>query len=263
MWAQFWHDRLKRPFKLHYEVYGNGPVTVLLLHGIASSGSFWQPLIDELDHSRFTLIVPDLLGHGASPRPPYLTYSTADQAVSVLALLKRLKVRHCLVVGHSMGCLVASRLTAMAPARVERLLLYEPPLFADLPEFKSHARRRKFYLDLYARIAANPAGRLTMTRLVARISKKWTAFLASDQTWLPIERSLRNAIIAQESFEELKDIAVQTDIVHGRLDVIVPKAQLKDMLSSNPNISFFRTTDRHGLSRRSARYLARLISEPA
>jgi pimeloyl-ACP methyl ester carboxylesterase len=178
----------------------------------------------------------------------------------VLTLLRRLRVRRCLVVGNSMGGLVASRLAKLAPQRVSRLLLYEPPIYGDVPEFKTHARRRKFYFGIYERIAANPPGRLTMARVVARISGNWTQFLASEQLWLPIERSLRNTILNQTSYEELKDTAIRTDIVHGRLDVAVSGSGLKRLLAHNPNIRFYKTTDRHGLSKRSARYLAQLIS---
>lgn len=257
---KFWHGRLRRPFKLQYRRYGTGSQVVVLLHGLVSDSSFWEPLAGLLAAGNYTVIVPDLLGHGDSPKPQYMSYSTADQAVSVLALLRRLGVGSYILVGHSMGCLVASRMATIDTKRVERLLLYEPPLYTDAPEFKSHQRRRKFYFDIYERIATNPSGRLTMTRLVAKMSRNWTAFLQSEQTWLPIERSLRNAIIAQTSFEELSDIAIQTDIIHGRLDIAVSRTDLKRMLKPNQNITFHRTTDRHGLSKRSAQYLARLIA---
>jgi pimeloyl-ACP methyl ester carboxylesterase len=211
----------------------------------------------------FTIIVPDLLGHGHSPKPQYIDYTTADQTRAVIQLLRRLGIKHCILVGHSMGSLVATRVAATIPHSIDRLLLYEPPLFAAVPEFKTHSRRAKFYLNLYERIAKNPAGMLTMTKVVATISRNWLTFLSSEHTWLPIERSLRNTIIQQTSFEELKDIAVQTDIVHGRLDVAVPRAGLEKSLQHNPNIRFYRTTDNHGLSQRSARYLARLIAPDA
>ena len=257
---KLWFGHLRQPFSLHSRRLGWGPQVVVLLHGITSDGTFWQPLIDLLPGDEYTIIVPDLLGHGQSPKPLFIRYNTGDQARAVAAVLRRERVRNCIVIGHSMGSLVASRLATLAPRRVSQLLLYEPPLYGDVPEFKTHARRRKFYFGIYERIAANKPGRLTMTRLVARISRNWSKFLVSEQDWLPIERSLRNAIIGQTSFEELKDIAIQTDIVHGRLDVAVSRTGLKRMLAHNPNIKFYKTTDRHGLSKRSASYLANLIA---
>lgn len=259
MFDKFWHVRLGRPFNLQYLRIGHGPQTVVLLHGIASSSTFWNRLVQLLPPDDYTVIVPDLLGHGNSPKPQFIDYTTADQANAVVRVLRKLKIERCILVGHSMGSLVATRVGTIEPNRIARLLLYEPPLFAAVPEFKTHTRRAKFYMGIYERIAKNPAGMLTMTRVVATVSRNWLQFLNSEQNWLPIERSLRNTIIKQTSFEELKDIAVQTDIVHGRLDVAVPRIGLKKTLEHNPNINFYRTTDNHGLSQRSARYLARLI----
>ena len=261
IWLQrLWHQRFKRPHRLAYGRFGDGPQFVLMLHGLAADGSFWQPLIRELPASQYTMIVPDLLGHGNSPKPEYSNYSTSDQAAAVEALLRRLGIGSVVVVGHSMGGLVATRLASQNPRLVSKLLLYEPPLFADMPEFRTHARRRKFYFDLFERIAANPSGTITVARVVARIAKSWTQYLQSEQTWLPIERSLRNSIMASSAVEELRDITIQTDIIHGQLDVVVPKADLKRMLRHNPHISFYKTIDRHRLSKSGARYLARLIA---
>lgn len=260
MFDRFWYGRLKQPFKLHFQRFGRGRQVVILLHGIASDGNFWKPLIGLLPEAEYTIIVPDLLGHGDSPKPDFIQYTTGDQARAVVRLMNKLRVRRATIVGHSMGSLVASRVGTIAPGRVARLLLYEPPLFAAVPEFKTAARRRSFYAGIYEKIAQNPPSLLSMTRVVATISRNWTKFLVSEQAWLPIERSLRNTIIKQTSFEELKNIAIQTDIIHGRLDVAVPRTGLKKALQHNPNIRFYRTTDNHGLSGTSARYLARLIA---
>ncbi len=258
--GKFWHMMIGRPFRLAYQDYpGTGP-TVVLLHGIASDADFWEPLVPMLRFSNYRVIVPELLGHGRSPAPRYINYTSDDQARAVLALCRRLKLKRIILVGHSMGSLVATRVADLQPELVRRLVLYEPPLFADVPEFRNHQRRRAFYLGLYERIAANPPGPFTITRLVARISKNWTKFLATDQAWIPIERSLRNTIIQQHGYDELKDIAISTDIVHGRFDVVVARSNLKKLLAHNQNVQFYRTTDRHGLSKGSAKRLTQLIT---
>ena len=257
-----WHQRLHQPFRLAYTTFGRGTQPILLLHGLACDRTFWNPLIAQLDPEQYTVIVPDLLGHGQSPSPGYINYSSADQAQAVAALCGQLGVDKCVVVGHSMGCLVATRLATQQPSLVERLLLYEPPLFADVPEFRTHQRRRAFYFGIYERIAQIPPGGVLMTRMLSRVAKKWARHLANEQTWLPIERSLRNSIMQPHGFEELRDTTVLTDIVHGRFDVVVPRSGLKKMLAHNKNIRFYRTTDRHGMSKLSARHLAKIIASP-
>lgn len=259
---RFWHGTLKIPFKLDYLDYpGEGPV-VVLIHGIASDKHFWQPMIEILTSQKYRVIVPDLLGHGGSPMPDYILYSSGDQARAVLGLLGKLKVKECILIGHSMGGLVASRMASIRPKAVSRLVLFEPPLYADIPEFKTHQKRRQFYFDIYEKIAQNPKKRLSMTKLVARVSDNWTKYLESEQTWLPIERSLRNNIMTQTSYEELSDTAIQTDIVHGRFDVAVSGAGLQKMLSHNPNVKFYKTTERHNISKQSAKFLVDLIQKP-
>lgn len=258
--ARLWHQSLRRPFRLAYETYGVGPQPVLLLHGIASDRTFWRQLTAQLDPTMYTVLMPDLLGHGASPAPGFIAYTSDDQVAAVSALCRRLKLTRCIVVGHSMGCLVATRLATIQPIIVKRLLLYEPPLFTDVPEFRTAKRRRNFYYGLYERIARNPAGTFTMTRLVARVGRNWTRHLESKERWLPIERSLRNTILGQQSYEELKNIAIDTDIVRGRLDLVVPRSNVRKGLVHNQKVRFHQTTDRHRMSRASARFLAKLIA---
>lgn len=66
--------------------------------------------------------MPDLRGHGRSSRPAD-GYAMDDHAADVLALMDALGIRTATVVGHSMGSLVAQRVAARAPDRVERLVL--------------------------------------------------------------------------------------------------------------------------------------------
>jgi pimeloyl-ACP methyl ester carboxylesterase len=261
-----WYDKLLHqtlgiPFRLSYKTYGGQGRDVVLLHGIASDGLFWLPLVQKLEAtSDYRIIVPDLLGHGASPTPQYINYSVEDQTNALQHLLRRLQVNEAILVGHSMGCLVASRFAHQHQNRTSQLLLYEPPLFTDVPGFETAGKRRNFYKRLYERIAENPSGKVTTTRVVAGVSKNWQQYLKTDQTWLPIQRSLRNTILQQRSYEELKDITIRTDIVHGRLDLVVPPIRLRRRLASNNNINFYRTTDRHRLSHASARTLVRIIT---
>lgn len=258
---KFWHRTLGVPFRLAHQIYGNNGTVVVLLHGIASDKQFWEPLVKRLVATTdYRIIVPDLLGHGDSPAPSYIDYSVDDQVRALRYLLRRLGVKRGIIVGHSMGCLVASRFASQNQGITAQLLLYEPPLFTQVPGFETANRRQQFYRRLYERIAANPAGKLSVTRLVARASKSWQKYLLTDQTWLPIQKSFENTIMKQKGYEELKDITIRTDIVHGRLDVVIPPHQLRQKLADNTNITFHKTTDRHRLSAVSARTLANIIT---
>ena len=102
-----------RTVDLAAEITGAGPV-IVLLHGIGESARSWDPVIAELGRDR-TLIAVDLRGHGRSP--PGDTYEITTMAEDVYALLQRLGLgeQDVLVIGHSMGGLVALAYAASHP----------------------------------------------------------------------------------------------------------------------------------------------------
>src|SRR5688572_20917551 len=139
-----WHRVLRRPYLLAVTDTGGPGKVVLLLHGLGTSGEAWRPLVSQLKGEAWRVITLDLLGFGQSPRPEWNSYSVEDHARAVIATLRRLGVRKqkLTLVGHSMGCLVASHIAARRPRRVQRLVLYEPPVFAQVPDFPRHERSR-------------------------------------------------------------------------------------------------------------------------
>ena len=103
-----------------YRMAGSGPV-LLLLHGIGDSSEAWEPLIPALAQ-RFTVIAPDLLGHGRSDKPR-ADYSVAAYANGMRDLLTVLDVERATIVGHSLGGGVAAQLGYQYPELCERLVV--------------------------------------------------------------------------------------------------------------------------------------------
>jgi pimeloyl-ACP methyl ester carboxylesterase len=99
---------------------GDGPV-LLLLHGIAGSYETWAPLIPALA-DEFTVIAPDMLGHGQSAKPRG-DYSLGAYAAGARDLLLALGHESATVVGHSLGGGVAMQFAYQFPAHTERLAL--------------------------------------------------------------------------------------------------------------------------------------------
>ena len=106
---------------LNVEVSGEGPA-VLLLHGFTGSAATWAPFGEAW--SGFTLVAPDLLGHGASecPADPG-RYAMGRCVEDLLALLDRLSDGRVAVVGYSMGGRAALHLALVAPDRLWALVL--------------------------------------------------------------------------------------------------------------------------------------------
>ena len=99
---------------------GEGPV-LLLLHGLGCDHTTWEPVIDTLAR-RYTVIAPDLLGHGQSDKPRG-DYSLGGFANGMRDLLTVLGVDKVTVVGHSFGGGVAMQFAYQFPERTERLVL--------------------------------------------------------------------------------------------------------------------------------------------
>jgi len=99
---------------------GQGPA-LLLLHGLGCDHTTWSPVIDELAQ-RYTVIAPDLLGHGASAKPR-ADYTLGGYANGMRDLLTVLGIDKVTVVGHSFGGGVAMQFAYQFPERTERLML--------------------------------------------------------------------------------------------------------------------------------------------
>jgi pimeloyl-ACP methyl ester carboxylesterase len=99
---------------------GSGPV-VLLLHGLGCDHTSWEPVIEALSR-RYTVIAPDLLGHGQSDKPR-ADYSVGGYANGMRDLLTVLGIDKVTVIGHSFGGGVAMQFAYQFPERTERMML--------------------------------------------------------------------------------------------------------------------------------------------
>ena len=102
---------------------GSGPA-LLLLHGLGCDHTTWQPVIQALSR-RYTVIAPDLLGHGRSAKPR-ADYSVGGYANGMRDLLTVLGIDKVTVVGHSLGGGVAMQFAYQFPERTERMILVAP-----------------------------------------------------------------------------------------------------------------------------------------
>ena len=103
-----------------FQAAGEGPL-LLLLHGITSTSDCWRDVMPKLAE-RYTVIAPDLLGHGRSAKPRG-DYSLGAYAAGVRDLLAVLGFDRGTVVGHSLGGGVALQFSYLFPERVERMAL--------------------------------------------------------------------------------------------------------------------------------------------
>jgi magnesium chelatase accessory protein len=93
----------------HVQVMGDGPV-VVLAHGTGSSTHSWRALAPLLAR-RFTVIAPDLPGHGFTEMPETRRLSLPSMAKGLSDLLRALDAKPALAIGHSAGAAILARMS--------------------------------------------------------------------------------------------------------------------------------------------------------
>lgn len=108
--------------RVAYRCAGSGPA-IVLVHGITSTSATWGRVLPYLA-TRFTVIAPDLIGHGESAKPRG-DYSLGGYASGVRDLMVTLGHESATFVGHSLGGGIVMQLSYQFPERCERLVLVD------------------------------------------------------------------------------------------------------------------------------------------
>ncbi|GAB3234272.1 alpha/beta fold hydrolase [Mycolicibacterium hippocampi] len=114
------HYRTIHGYRRAFRMAGSGPA-ILLIHGIGDNSTTWSTVQAKLAQ-RYTVIAPDLLGHGKSDKPR-ADYSVAAYANGMRDLLSVLDIDSVTVIGHSLGGGVAMQFAYQFPQLVDRLIL--------------------------------------------------------------------------------------------------------------------------------------------
>ena len=118
--------------------------TIILFHGKNFSGYYWKDVIPLLVNKGYRVIVPDQPGWGHSGKPN-LHYSFHMLAAINKSLLDSLHVNKLIVLGHSMGGMLAIRFSLMYPDLVEKLVLENPIGLEDYKTFVPYQSLETLY----------------------------------------------------------------------------------------------------------------------
>ena len=173
--------------------------TVVLLHGNNFAGFYFGGPIDAIRKEGFRVIAPDQIGYGRSSKP-IMPYNFSDMARNTRLILQSLKIDKVMVVGHSMGGMLAARFATQYPAMVDRLVLYNPiglvdgrfdrPLESADDAYKRNLASTYDTVKaaLLRYIAHNPAAWTPQFETYARIRYAWT--LSADWPRLAMVQTL-------------------------------------------------------------------------
>ena len=119
--------------------------SVLLFHGKNFAGYYWTNVIKALSDAGYRVIVPDQIGFGKSSKP-FINYSFHSLAAINKQLIDTLGIRKLVVMGHSMGGMLATRFALLYPASTTQLILENPIGLEDYRTFVPYVSTQSLYL---------------------------------------------------------------------------------------------------------------------
>ena len=100
--------------------------TVVLLHGKNFCGATWEGIIGPLRNAGYRVVVPDQIGFCKSTKPQAYQFGLHQLAANTHALLSSVGVERPIVIGHSMGGMLALRYALMYPREMTGLVVVNP-----------------------------------------------------------------------------------------------------------------------------------------
>lgn len=115
---------------IHHEIHGEGPRTVVLLHGWMMSGRVWSRCLEHLRLDGLRVVVAHQRGTEKSPAE---SFTLEEYATDAVALLDAIGADRATLVGHSMGGQIAQLVATKVPDRIEAMALLCPVPAMGLP----------------------------------------------------------------------------------------------------------------------------------
>ena len=228
--------------RLHYEMLGQGR-PVVLIHGFTNAGWSWMNQIAALVFAGYSVVVPDLYGHGLSD--PATAETTVDDLTrDVVALLDHLAIERASFCGLSLGGMIAQTLALEQPRRVDRLVVansraaFNDPATADL-------------VAGWVEMFRQPGGPLkrfqaTWPVMLNASYRQSSAGQATYATWCRLaERhsgsSLANVALGMRAFDvagRLRSSGHPTLVSPGEEDKLFPPAIAREVSDAVPGARF-------------------------
>jgi pimeloyl-ACP methyl ester carboxylesterase len=211
-----------------YTITGDGPLApMVLLHGIGASAQSWALVMRHLLRDSRRVYMPDLPGHGFSRAPDRLTLDGVFHDLDK-ALCGEISAPVVLV-GHSLGALMAIRFALRHPERVRGLVLITPAGATVADGAWDEVKPR---LD----IRTNADGRSLVDRMLAEPSwySAWLAPYIRETYSRPSVRAIVDSVCVGDmlSAAELGRVRAPTMVLWGGKDRLLPRSDLDHFRTS-------------------------------
>ncbi len=227
-----------------FTILGNGP-TVLMLHGIGGGHLAFSPQVETLAGAGFRAVAWDMPGYGRSA--PIEPYTFKGLAQSCVDLIDALQCEHVVLLGHSMGGMVAQEVVARRPDRVSRLVLCgTSAAFGKRTDGRSaDAWARQFVGQRTAPLDAGQSmaevAQTLVPRMVGPGALPEGLRLAEHCMASVPPATYRRALDCLVTFDrqsELANIRVPTLLIGGEFDRVAAPAVMKQMAQAIPQARY-------------------------
>jgi pimeloyl-ACP methyl ester carboxylesterase len=207
---------------LSFRRYGRG-APLVLVHGFLGGAGYWVPQLAHFGAS-FDVIAVDLPGFAASHAEP-AQESIEGFAAAVLDLADRLQLPRFCLIGHSMGGMIAQRMTLDHGHRIDRLVLYGTAATGELPH------RFETFEESIARLAAigiEAGGRkIVQSWFVAGEASPFYPLCWEAGLGLTTDAAIKalRAIMKWNARGRLRELKVPTLVISGDRDRSTPPTE--------------------------------------
>lgn len=219
-------------------------LTAVFVHGIAADSSSFARALAYLEGAKsleaVRFVAFDLLGAGESYDGDDLNYDYTDQLTALHNSIEKLHIDTPLVlIGHSMGTLIATRYAHTYKGSAQQLILVSPPVYTER-DLKSTAFMGAIELFKDA---------------VAVKSRK----VLEGKTF---NNSMSNIVLNKDNYKTLAGLRTPATLIYGDLDQFIAAYNIPKLLRENPEyLTAIRTTGRHGVSRDKYSKIAGLLED--
>jgi pimeloyl-ACP methyl ester carboxylesterase len=247
------HRAFRFPFRLHVHTHRKGldnTPTIVFIHGIGASAIMWDDTIEHLPKN-IGYVSLDLLGFGKSPKPAWSTYNAYQHAKSLAYTLNRLyHGKPLIVVGHSLGALVAIEYIKHYNDHVVHALLCSPPFHQPAHNIsKKPTKIDDQYRKLYRYVRNNPEKFLIGYQKTEKYITKLNKGIHITKEIVPsFMKSLEACIENQSSLQDVTKLSIPIDIIYGNIDLLLVKRNLKYVAKKNKNVRLHSVPSGHEIN---------------
>jgi pimeloyl-ACP methyl ester carboxylesterase len=242
------HRYVRVPYTLHTHEFQSPKkpkATYVFIHGIGNTLYSWEAVVNMMPRD-VRIIGIDLLGFGDSPKPSWAMYNAKTQARSLgLTLLGLRLVHQPILVGHSLGALVAVELAKRYPLVPSRLVLCSPPFYnpsvtkGKIPAYDDMLR------SIYSVARKHPERLEKFSPMAVKLGLANKTLSITQDNMGSYLAALESSIINQTALDDVKQLKQPIDIFYGVFDAVVIKKHITNLAKMHENVTTHRLNAGH------------------